>query len=1027
MRFRGRTASDKPQLAPANHVLPTGNERLTLNAESLLGARSKFGRRKTEDKPRPQDGFKHVPNVDQRHLGTMLRAQEELLDTQQALLDGMPSNTRKGPKLQMWPNIEKYKRPAKEVHDSDPHQHGRRPDIPLRRPNTQTSSDYGYYDSSRQPPYVSQQTSASSVRDMALHKGSPMIHESGSEPTLTKKPLKSALKRSPDSNRRPDQLSNIRSNSSEKKPRRLDLSQFFPHPRALTSHSSISDKAPRPPSALTDTSEFFPPETVQIQLKRPAGNARFETHKTRGPPAAIPGSVARPKVDEPDLFREAKTNVRRPPKGIQNWFDGFDISSDEEEAVSPKAEPQELPATEAVPSSFSAWHLKPDSEQPLFHRKASLDPVEDNLLAIEAAKERMHERMRMAHQRKESMDSAAVASVMSFDTHEKKAPSRLAIARLANESVLSLSDSSGDEYVRLSTIRGSVDNIGAQVHDAAPVDNTKPISLLRSLQTKRSVTQDMQESSPRQSTSTVQTNQTSGSIPIRLTKSIPLAESASTTPTTKRNPQTKSREGTTLALRKLEGQRDSASQPSRSRPATNSSAQDNESVAETATSLPMDASHMMAVTEEEMILLEMMRNKRAAMQNNSFTEGYQLALKREQEHMARRLEGAQQAALNILRQKDAKVKNRRSSRATEATHESYEDSRRKYSAIRKEDVDKALRLQRLRAAAEIPLEDSFPEPPKHGTPTEENRSAQKFELLMPSTYSPASSKMMDGGSIVSVGESPILGDEDIEDHHYRVREFLAASSATEGTSMFPAPPTAKSKGGSWREKRKSTLPPSPVAEEEGTTENPERSAQRPLSAMETSERRRSISGRRLSTHQIDVDLYVDRASALPAPLRQATSSFKPYLLNPNLDFPPLDFGLTSTAASPSISTSRASPLTPTFTSSAAPPFISATPSDIMTVEGACSSNSDTERSTRGGRAYTPETDMTSLSAPTPQKRERASAKKPAPPKLDTILGGGGLNDRGSIASSTSAGEDVLAAWASLGGGGEAFATRRRAR
>ncbi|KAK4543010.1 hypothetical protein LTR36_006008 [Oleoguttula mirabilis] len=1016
-RFRGRTASDKPLLAAttADDVLQLGAVGVPFKAEAFLGTKSKLGRKKVDKKARQQETFQHTPNVEHKSMGTLLRAQEALLDTQQSLLDRMPSSTHTRPRLQMWPNTETYaethNRSANDLFHHDIYQPSQRPGIPPRR--TSNNAVHDFYDPSRQPLYVSQQTSASAVRDMALHKGSPMIHETASDPALAKRPLKSALKKAQDPSRRPALLE-VRTNSSDtKKSKRLDLSHFFPQPRAHTNQHLLSpNKLSRSPSPLTDTSEFFPQDTIQVQLKRPAANARLETHKSVKPTSADPDCSTRVKVFESDIFDQAKTNVRRPPKGIKNWFDGFDISSDEDEKV-PEPEPQELPANEALPSVFSPWVVKPDSEQPQFHRKASIDPVEDNLLAIEAAKERMQERMRMATKRKGSVSSATIASVVSSEALGKKPPSRLSTSRLANESVLSLSDSSGDERARLSTIRASVDDYSAMFHDTAPMHVEKPTAAPRKLQSKRSVPQD---SFPRQSTSTVQTTQTSASIPIRLADSIPLPVSIPLSPPAKGDEQYTFKNGAAQALRKLEGQRDSAGQPPQSRPTTKASAQDFESNAtgETVSSMPTDASHMMAVTEEEMILLEMMRNKRAAMQKNSFTEGYQLALKREQEHLARRREGAQQTALNILRQKEERDKSQRGSRIAERPAEPDERVRRRYSAIKKEDVDKALKLQRFLAAAETPLEDAFPEPPT-GTPVEEKRPPQKFELLLPDTYSPIRMGNCGGSSPISPGgSSPLPEEEDIEDHHHRVRQFLASSSASAEQTLFPTPPSAKSKTSSRRDTRRGFLSPSPVEEEAPLVPDvPERSPHRPFSPSEREERRSSISGRRLSC-QIDIDQLLPRASALPAPLRQAAHNLQPYHLEPNLEFPPLDFPSRLTGASPSLSTSRASPLSPTFTTPA--------PSDRQTVEGASSSDND-QRSARS-RAYTPDTDVTSLSAPTPRKR--TAAKKQMPPKLDRILTNT-LNIRGSTASITSAGEDVLAAWAELGGGTEALASRRRVR
>ncbi|KAI7044968.1 hypothetical protein KC352_g46284, partial [Hortaea werneckii] len=185
-------------------------------------------------------------------------------------------------------------------------------------------------------------------------------------------------------------------------------------------------------------------------------------------------------------------------------------------------------------------------------------------------------------------------------------------------------------------------------------------------------------------------------------------------------------EGAAYALSRLEGQRDSKSEPPRSRPTTKASQQtfDTSVTGDSASSLPTDAAHVMAVTEEEMILLEMMRNKRAMMAKSSFTEGYQQAVKKEQEQLEMRRDSARQAAIKYLRQKEMRegeippqgTKTQRNSRLTERVDRIMdgteplpqldEDIRRKYSAIRKEDVDKALKMEKFLGEAKTPTAES---------------------------------------------------------------------------------------------------------------------------------------------------------------------------------------------------------------------------------------------------------------------------------------------------------------------------------
>ncbi|KAI6861062.1 hypothetical protein KC338_g6714 [Hortaea werneckii] len=1182
MRFRGRTASEKPlatRATTADHVLQLKEGEVPLKAEALLGTRSKSSNRGPPNlhTRQPTTYTPPLPPVslhEDKSFGKSSDAQDWSRDTQQSLWNTMPSSERRGPRLQMWPNTEKYNRSATDLLQAEVYQPNQRPAKPARK--TSSNGLQEYYDPSKQPLSVSQQTSDSALRDQGLRRGSPMMHEVKSEPNVGRRPLKSAMKRNQESERPGMPRTRTASSDKEKKSRRIDLSHFFSQPRSASHNLLSPNDVSRSPSALSDGSSFFPPETVQVQLKRPSANAPYETQKSLKPPSNEPRYTTRPKIFEADVFDHTKTNVRRPPKGTQNWFDAFDISSDEEEqpqSTMPEPvqmEPVELPANEALPSTFSPWAMKveeeqhqqhrmppysngrpthdqwaikPESDQPAVHRNASMDPIEDNLLAIGAAKERMQERMKMTQQRKMSVDSATNASAVSSQQGSRKPPSRLSRSQLTSESVLSLSDSEGDEKEVLPSIRGSVDDASVMVRQASSIYVEKPVQAPRKLHTKRNP--------PRESTSTVNTTataQTSGSIPIRLTKLIPLPDGGPLSPPQTREVYRPSAdngahsyqdEGAAYALSRLEGQRYSKSEPARSRPTTKASQQtfDTSVTGDSGSSLPTDAAHMMAVTEEEMILLEMMRNKRAMMAKNSFTEGYQQAVKKEQEQLEMRRDSARQAAIKYLRQKEMRegenpsqgTKTQRNSRLTERVDRIMdgteplpqldEDIRRKYSAIRKEDVDKALKMEKFLGEAKTPTAESFPEPPTRNVAAdEEPQPPEKIELLLPKTYSPVPSTT--GGAsqnegVEGEGACSDLGDEDIESHHHRIKEFLAASSngaqAGKGKTLFPPPPPVATKRPGLGRKDKSNrmiLSPSPVAEEEpipadDTPHIPERSPNRPspkADSFETKERRRSINGRRLSSHGLENDPLLEtanRSSAMPAPLRQASRDNllettdkhdqqrqqlqhhqqqpAPYHPHPTFDFSPLEYNSTqqSVADSPSVTTSWTSPMAPSFASTQPSSSSATTDRHSQVLEGmnSCSDNEQQRGSSsvrgrsngRRGGAWTPDTDLTSLSeenyhgessnAPSTmsasgrgkrtasqqqqhqQKQQgslngTAASKTRRTPKLANVPSNASMNSRkgrGSQGSTYSAGEDVLAAWAELGGGTDALASRRRAK
>ena len=1015
----------------------------------------------------------------------------------------------------LWPNIERETRSYENLQNAVRQPSSKHPgaqtkyrifDVPVRLASVNATREH--YESSKQPMLVSQQTSASAVRDMALRKSSsPKLHESTSTPMFSTRPLKSALRKQnlPElPNRRHEEQPRAQTSSSDKvkKGGRLDLSMLFPRPR--TTAANVRANSPnafvRTPSTMTtDSSDFFPRETMQVQLKRPTGNGRYETYKSVKTPSPTVTRTTREKVFEADIFDNAKTNVRRPPKGIQNWFDGFDISSEEDDESDLEREaPQpahELPANEAtaggapLSSRYSHWGvLKPDNEQPALHRKASRDPVEDNMLAIEHAKERMNEKMRTArvqeHSPVQKRDSSVISELSAIPSEDpslyerkQRGESRLANSRLAVQSVLALSDSDSDEgrpVARLSTIRDTT-----QIDSARPGNETqaaahKPRPAVKRLHSARSLGR---EPSLRQSSSTVQT---SAFIPIGISESAVYVSDVPLPTEVKRQTQNSTAAySPSQALRKLNGLRDSAStqaaQDSRSRRTTVSQGQaPSEQASEsgktvrtetTTSTMPMDASHMMAVTEEEMILLEMMRQKRLAMQKNSFTEGYQLALKREEQHLVQRRQSAQQTALKLLRQKEAhqeakasaaEAHAQRLSKVTEDCKrgELVEQQRRKYSHLRREDVDNALRLDRFLAGHETlsPVAAAFPNPPASAGPLivdDEVRAPsmlpQKFELLMPLAYSPASSTQASPVTrtepVSATDSSPVLRDDDIDDHHLRVRAFLAATDASEsGVSMFPTPPTTTSKitasPSARRAHRRSAIisSPSPVEEEVSPMDYriPSRSPDQPCFASsgdaERRDRRKSISGRRLSSQHDKIDAYEIAAEPKTKTSKQASYAHgssaheshrgdSPYVISPLTDFTPIDFS----GAQSSIVSVSPEPATPGY-------MISAPSSDRPTLDVSGSSDN---ASLQGWRAYTPDTDLTSLSMSTGPMipgfsagTKRAAAVKKAPPKLEIARA---AKERENISNRTSAGEDVLAAWAELGGGIESLVSRRRAR
>ena len=197
-----------------------------------------------------------------------------------------------------------------------------------------------------------------------------------------------------------------------------------------------------------------------------------------------------------------------------------------------------------------------------------------------------------------------------------------------------------------------------------------------------------------------------------------------------RAPEENEVDHTSEALRRLVG-RDSSVRDRFSRAASSKYTYEDSVGGETNDSAPSDISRMMAVTEEEMALLEMMRLKRAAMQKGEISEGAQQILKREQEQLAEKQKAAQKSAQNLAKAKEE--------RQTSPPGEWAYDLRPDYERIAglgsllESDVDEKLRIERF-LASETPLEEVFPFPsPPIRSPYE---PLQMDDLLLPRIYTP---------------------------------------------------------------------------------------------------------------------------------------------------------------------------------------------------------------------------------------------------------------------------------------------------
>lgn len=1049
MRLLGRHTQVEELAAPAGGAWQSEDGDLPSKAQSILGATRRPGTTESKGRVREQREAVAQGRLGGKNIGLPVphhaysdTAVPKLKDDMRQWQDPSLPNPLRGnpptPKVAFFPQ-------AGESNAVQPHQF-----YPSHQRSIESIPDE-HYEASKQPLYVSQQTSASAVRDMGLHKTSPRSQTDTQ--ARTSKPLKSAMKP-------PKGETTAKHGENAKKPKKLDLTSLFPQPKASSTRLLHVPPAKfvSSPSAATDNSDYFPQETLRAQLVRNGSKGRFQTQKSNAEgmsSESVGNHAPRVKVFEPDVFDNTQTKRRRPPKGIQNWFDGFDISSDEEEE-----EPVELPAdpprpsVETIPSTFSPYGGPPTPDATPTNNKSMAAHLQETPRTTEPP--RVASRQRGESQVSQSTIGESVTSSAMPDGRERSGESRLAHSQLDQQSILSLSDESEDDADRGLEVP-AYSNIGSLSGNPSQASLQRPEIPPRRMPSTQTFDP---ESKHRHSYIAQQ--------PIRSTPLRP-ADSAQELRQPNREPQSRQSEQAGAASRTMNSQRQPAARASRNRLNDRNAVEKYENRSVAAESMLSEAAHVMAVTEEEMMLLELMRQKRNAMQKHSFSEGYRLALKQEQEALARRRESAHTSAIRLLKKKEemAAEKNSRRQSKTETLFSEELDQLKRYSAMRKADVDKSFKMGRFLAMEELPeigrlaqmerflmMKPSLAEEMYNrmsGTEIEtgsmytteqeqqydtqdcdgeEEETGEEYEETenserVPSPVSPISppTKMFSPMQRLTeqVKGSPATAiraeQESPEAQHDKLRAFLASrSSAATGGMGFPTPPSnTKSER---QARRRSRLAPGADEIESSAPKLPTRSPNRlPVDQG----RQDSKQSSQLSTPKQPHTRHVEIASPAPEAVVSAMSMKPPRrehidYLTPSLDFAPLELP-TFRTGSPSLSTGRPSPLTPTFppaNNSAEKVRVHIADGDNVSFQGYQSSPNQDHH--------------TNVVSPQPISHSKVDVRRlsrKVPPKIDTA-GGKGTERITSMSSITSAGEDVLAAWAELGGS-DALAARRRGR
>lgn len=524
----------------------------------------------------------------------------------------------------------------------------------------------------------------------------------------------------------------------------INIIRLRPHPSRPERTSSLkpahSLPSPSPlgshPVVLKDSSEFPMPPI-------PPRNKRRSTSATKI------RSTGKERPFDADPMDQHKTNVRRPPKGIQHWFDAY-ISSDDDDGDEDEGdhavqepEPQELPAEDVMRPSYT--HPERGSSLSAEHTTRRMAPAS----------------MNVQHSPVESESSNSIQSSHCYGRRRALGASRrLAVTDLAHESVLSLSSSSSDyssgdeddedsfgneagsnnKSPRLPAIRDSIrdsilDDRSFEVASAASI-RVQRLSPPDALNAARGATY-----SPKRSTKDSQSSKSCSSTP--------LLQMQHASPPCEPSDEAGNVDAT---LRRLNG----SSSDKRSTNSTDPSTS--------------DGAHVIAVTEEEMLLLELIRKKRAEM----FTEGYSVALQTEQQRLARRTVSAPQAALKVLQQRDRNEQSRHEQlmhdqerRPSESksfgAESTASEMQRQLDDIRRAQVDERFQIERF-------LGMSSPNQPSCETPTTAKPSE---DVLLPATvYSPAGAATK---HYPANEHEPGL--EDSVEVQRRVEEFIASQGA----------------------------------------------------------------------------------------------------------------------------------------------------------------------------------------------------------------------------------------------------------
>jgi hypothetical protein len=470
-----------------------------------------------------------------------------------------------------------------------------------------------HYDPQKSPLAVSQQTSASAVRDRALRKGKP--------PVAFREDHDHVLR--PSSRQTADDL---KKESRRTKPSRLDLSKLFPKPRSNGADQHMGtllspNKLVNSPSAMSSTSDYFPRPMTREPTPDHMGNSnnRSRAKLTKAPKrhqGAASQSAQRSqspvRVHERDVYDNAKIHVRRPPRGIENWFDGLGDETDEEQDEEP------TPMPPIRPRNPDGSHLAPARKSSLggLNHAASLQAPGTFRSQQRCIKSRQEAQMNSGNFPSQSLKSPSQFSVQSQTSLATNRTKESAFSKnnLQNSSVLSISsseDEDQDEDEAITNTGNMNDSIGNVNYQGEIIIGKAQAYDIRPVPPKR------RASDSKLSMLTTSTN--AATIEVMYTPEPFVAHSFP-------RPYGSRRSSHVRQPSVIPEDEDVRPKASNHRPKSPTTSVQSARTSQSEPRSRAESHKLMAVTEEEEALLEMMRRKRAAMAKHSFTEGYKTAL-----------------------------------------------------------------------------------------------------------------------------------------------------------------------------------------------------------------------------------------------------------------------------------------------------------------------------------------------------------------------------------------------------------------